>query len=163
VRAYTDIRHELEQAAGSINGKYAEVDWVPLRYLNRVVDRGMLMAMFRLARIGLVTPVRDGMNLVAKEYVAAQDPTDPGVLVLSTMAGAADELADAVLVNPHDIDAVAAGIDRALRMPLEERRTRHAAMLEVLRRNDIVAWRERFVDALKDASASPVAARLRRS
>jgi trehalose 6-phosphate synthase len=154
VRAYTDIRHELEQAAGSINGKFADVDWVPLRYLNRVVDRGMLMALFRLARIGLVTPIRDGMNLVAKEYVAAQDPADPGVLVLSTMAGAADELADAVLVNPHDIDAVAAGIDRALRMPLEERRARHAAMIEVLRRNDIGAWRERFVDALR-AAATP--------
>jgi trehalose 6-phosphate synthase len=149
VRAYTEIRHELERAAGNINGKYAEIDWVPLRYLNRVVDRGTLMAMFRLARIGLVTPVRDGMNLVAKEYVAAQDPADPGVLVLSTMAGAAEELADAVLVNPHDIDAVAAGVDRALRMPLEERRTRHAALLEVLRRNDIGAWRARFVAALE--------------
>jgi trehalose 6-phosphate synthase len=149
VRAYTEIRHELERAAGSINGKYAEVDWVALRYLNRVVDRGPLMATFRLARIGLVTPVRDGMNLVAKEYVAAQDPADPGVLVLSTMAGAAEELADAVLVNPHDIDAVAAGVDRALRMPLEERRARHAALLDVLRRNDIGAWRARFIATLE--------------
>jgi trehalose 6-phosphate synthase len=163
VRAYTDIRHELEQAAGRINGKYAEVDWVPLRYLNRVVERGMLMAMLRLARIGLVTPIRDGMNLVAKEYVAAQDPSDPGVLVLSTLAGAADELKDAVLVNPHDIDAVAAGVDRALRMPLEERRTRHAAMLEVLRRNDIAAWRDRFVGALTTAATPAILPAFRRS
>jgi trehalose 6-phosphate synthase len=148
VRAYTEIRHELERAAGSINGKYGEIDWVPLRYLNRVVDRGTLMAMFRLARIGLVTPLRDGMNLVAKEYVAAQDPADPGVLVLSTMAGAAEELADAVLVNPHDVDAVADGIHQGLRMPLEERRARHTAMLRVLRDNDIAAWRNRFVGAL---------------
>lgn len=148
VRAYTEIRHELEQAAGSINGRYAEIDWVPLRYLNRVVDRGTLMATFRLARIGLVTPLRDGMNLVAKEYVAAQDPADPGVLVLSTMAGAAAELVDAVLVNPHDIDAVAEGIHRGLKMPLEERRARHAAMLRVLRVNDINSWRDRFLDAL---------------
>jgi trehalose 6-phosphate synthase len=148
VRAYTEIRHELERAAGNINGKYAEIDWVPLRYLNRVVDRGTLMATFRLARIGLVTPLRDGMNLVAKEYVAAQDPADPGVLVLSTMAGAAEELGDAVLVNPHDIDAVADGIHRGLQMPLEERRTRHAAMLRVLRANDIYAWRDGFLDAL---------------
>jgi trehalose 6-phosphate synthase len=148
VRAYTEIRHELERAAGNINGKYGEIDWVPLRYLNRVIDRGTLMATFRLARIGLVTPLRDGMNLVAKEYVAAQDPADPGVLVLSTMAGAAEELGDAVLVNPHDVDAVADGIHQGLRMPLEERRARHAAMLRVLRDNDIGAWRDRFVGAL---------------
>jgi trehalose 6-phosphate synthase len=148
VHAYTDIRHELERAAGHINGKFAEFDWVPLRYLNRVVDRGTLMAMFRLARIGIVTPIRDGMNLVAKEYVAAQDPADPGVLVLSTMAGAAEELAAAILVNPHDIDAVADGIHRGLGMPLEERRNRHQAMLRALRRNDIDAWRTRFIDTL---------------
>jgi trehalose 6-phosphate synthase len=149
VRAYTDIRHELERSAGHINGKFAEVDWVPLRYLNRALDRRTLMAMFRLARIGLVTPVRDGMNLVAKEYVAAQDPADPGVLVLSTMAGASEELADAVLVNPHDIDAVADGIVRGLSMPLDERRVRHAAMMSVLARNDIGEWRTRFVAALE--------------
>ena len=153
VRAYTEIRHELERAAGSINGRYAEIDWVPLRYLNRVVDRGTLMATFRLARIGLVTPLRDGMNLVAKEYVAAQDPADPGVLVLSTMAGAAEELTDAILVNPHDIDAVADGIHRGLEMPLEERRARHSAMLRVLQANDVFAWRDRFLDALAGRAA----------
>jgi trehalose 6-phosphate synthase len=138
--------------SGHINGRFAEVDWVPLRYLNRAVDRRALMAILRLARIGLVTPVRDGMNLVAKEFVAAQDPADPGVLVLSTMAGAAEELKDAVLVNPHDVDDVAEGIRRGLVMPLDERRARHAAMLEVLRRNDIRAWRERFVAALQAAA-----------
>jgi trehalose 6-phosphate synthase len=158
VRAYTEIRHELERAAGHINGKFAEVDWVPLRYLNRTLDRRTLMAMFRLARIGLVTPMRDGMNLVAKEYVAAQDPDDPGVLVLSTMAGAAEELADAVLVNPHDVDAVADGIHRGLEMPLEERRERHAAMMQVLTRNDIGAWRRRFVEALEEVAAAKSAA-----
>jgi trehalose 6-phosphate synthase len=163
VRAYTEIRHELERAAGSINGRYAEIDWVPLRYLNRVVDRGTLMATFRLARIGLVTPLRDGMNLVAKEYVAAQDPADPGVLVLSTMAGAAEELVDAVLVNPHDIDAVADGIHRALRMPLEERRARHAAMLRVLRANDIYAWRDRFLEALGATARAAERERSRRT
>lgn len=162
VRAYTEIRHELERAAGSINGRYAEMDWVPLRYLNRVVDRGTLMATFRLARIGLVTPLRDGMNLVAKEYVAAQDPADPGVLVLSTMAGAAEELTDAILVNPHDIDAVADGIHRGLQMPLEERRARHAAMLRVLRDNDVFAWRDRFLAALAAAGRSPTPGRTAR-
>ena len=152
IRAYAEIRRELERVSGHINGRFAEVDWVPLRYLNRAVDRRALMAILRLARIGLVTPVRDGMNLVAKEFVAAQDPTDPGVLVLSTMAGAAEELKDAVLVNPHDVDDVAEGIHRGLVMPLDERRARHAAMLEVLRRNDIRAWRERFVAALEAAA-----------
>jgi trehalose 6-phosphate synthase len=156
IRAYAEIRRELERVSGHINGRFAEVDWVPLRYLNRAVDRGALMAMLRLARIGLVTPVRDGMNLVAKEYVAAQDPADPGVLVLSMMTGAAEELKDAVLVNPHDCDAVAEGILLGLRMPLEERRNRHAAMLEVLRRNDITAWRERFVAALQGVARSGV-------
>jgi trehalose 6-phosphate synthase len=112
------------------------------------------MAMFRLARVGLVTPMRDGMNLVAKEYVAAQDPEDPGVLVLSTMAGAAEELADAVLVNPYDIDAVADGIHQGLTMPLAERRERYAAMMSVLERNDIAAWRRRFMAALEAVAES---------
>jgi trehalose 6-phosphate synthase len=154
VRAYAEIRHELEQAAGYINGKFAETDWVPLRYLNRSVERGTLMAMFRLARVGLVTPLRDGMNLVAKEYVAAQDPADPGVLVLSTMAGAAEELRDAVLVNPHDIDAVAEGLRRGLTMPIEERRARHAAMLGTLSSSDVGVWRTRFIAALARTRAA---------
>ncbi|HVY65498.1 MAG TPA: trehalose-6-phosphate synthase [Gammaproteobacteria bacterium] len=157
VRAYTEIRHELERLAGHINGRFAEVDWVPLRYLNRAIERGVLLAMFRLARVGLVTPFRDGMNLVAKEYVAAQDPADPGVLVLSTMAGAAEELRDAVLVNPFDTRAVSEGIRRGLTMSRDERRARHAALLDVLRRNDIDAWRERFVAALRRRPATGVA------
>jgi trehalose 6-phosphate synthase len=130
---------------------------VPLRYLNRAIERGVLLAMFRLARVGLVTPFRDGMNLVAKEYVAAQDPADPGVLVLSTMAGAAEELRDAVLVNPFDTRAVSEGIRRGLTMSRDERRARHAALLDVLRRNDIDAWRERFVAALRRRPATGVA------
>lgn len=161
VPVYTEIRHELERSAGHINGRFAEADWMPLRYLNRAVERGTLMALFRLARIGLVTPIRDGMNLVAKEYVAAQDPADPGVLVLSTMAGAAAELEDSVLVNPHDIEAMAEGIYRGLRMPLEERRTRHAAMMRALSRNDIDVWRRRFVEALAASKGSGAAAERR--
>ena len=148
VRAYDDIRSALERAAGQINGRFAEVDWVPIRYLNKGYDRATLMGFFGLAAVGLVTPVRDGMNLVAKEFVAAQDPEDPGVLVLSTLAGAAAELQDAVLVNPYDVDGVADGIQRALTMPLEERIERNNAMLEILSRNDITAWRRRFVAAL---------------
>ena len=150
VRAYDEIRAELEQTSGHINGRFAETDWVPIRYLNKGVARKPLMGLFREADVGLVTPVRDGMNLVAKEFVAAQDPDDPGMLVLSSLAGAAAELTDAVIVNPHDLDDVADGIATAINMPLEERRKRHAAMMEVLRRNDITAWRTRFVDALLD-------------
>ncbi len=153
VETYMAIRTNLEQAAGNINGRFAEVDWVPIRYSNRAIDPSMLMALFRIARAGLVTPIRDGMNLVAKEYVASQDPNDPGVLVLSKLAGAAIELADTVLVNPFDREGVAEGLHRAIEMPLAERRERHSAMMSVLRRNDIHAWCRRFVEALEGVAA----------
>lgn len=152
VRAYADIRHRLEQSAGRINGKFADIDWVPIRYLNRAFDRPTLMGFFREATVGLVTPLRDGMNLVAQEFVACQDPENPGALVLSTMAGTAHQLTDALLVNPHDIDGVADSIHKALTMPAGERRERHKGMLDALRKNDITAWRTRFVDALVKAS-----------
>jgi trehalose 6-phosphate synthase len=149
VRTYDDIRSELEQVSGRINGRFAETDWVPIRYLNKGVARGPLMGMFRIASIGLVTPVRDGMNLVAKEFVAAQDAEDPGMLVLSSLAGAAAELTEAVIVNPHDLNDVADGIATAINMSLAERKERHTAMLATLRKNDITAWRTRFVEALQ--------------
>jgi trehalose 6-phosphate synthase len=148
VRAYDDIRASLEQTSGEINGRFATLDWVPIKYINRGTNRKTLMGLFRLAKVGLVTPIRDGMNLVAKEFVAAQDPENPGMLVLSTLAGASHELKDAVLVNPYDVDDVADGINRALTMSLDERRYRHGEMMTVLRKNDIVAWRDRFIDAL---------------
>ena len=154
VRAYDEIRSELEQTSGHINGRFAESDWVPIRYLNKGVARKPLMGFFRNAAVALVTPVRDGMNLVAKEYVAAQNPDDPGMLVLSSLAGAAQELTDAIIVNPHDRDDVADGIARASNMSLDERKERHASMLEVLRKNDITAWRRRFVNALTRKKAS---------
>ncbi len=149
VRAYQDIRHELERSAGHINGRFSEPDWTPIRYINRGISRKMLMGYFRVAKIGLVTPIRDGMNLVAKEFVAAQDPEDPGVLVLSRLAGAAAEFGEsALLVNPFDTIGVADAILKAAEMPLAERRERHAAMMQALRGNDIHAWRKRFMDAL---------------
>jgi trehalose 6-phosphate synthase len=148
VRAYDDIRHKLEQATGRINGKFADIDWVPIRYLNRAFDRSTLMGFYRQATVGLVTPLRDGMNLVAKEFLASQDPDHPGVLVLSTLAGAAHELTEAVLINPYDIDGVADSIHTALSMPLGERKERHQTLIATLRRNDITAWRTRFMDAL---------------
>jgi len=153
VRAYDDIRHTLEQATGQINGEFADIDWIPIRYLNRAFDRPTLMEFFHEASVGLVTPVRDGMNLVAKEFVASQNPENPGVLVLSRLAGVAHELTDAVLVNPYDIDGVADGIQKALTMPVGERKERHAGMIAVLKRNDITAWRTRFVAALMQAHA----------
>ncbi len=103
------------------------------------------MPLYAEAQIGLVTPLRDGMNLVAKEYAAAQDPEDPGVLVLSQFAGAASELDAALLVNPYDEAGVAAALDRGLAMPREERCERQAAMLNVMRRNNLDTWRDRFV------------------
>jgi trehalose 6-phosphate synthase len=144
IQTYREIRHELEAEAGRINGRFAEVDWVPLRYLNRGFPRNVLMPLYAEAQVGLVTPLRDGMNLVAKEYVAAQDPGDPGVLVLSQFAGAAVELDAALLINPYDQAGIAAALDRALSMPVQERQERHAAMLRVMRENSLERWRDRF-------------------
>lgn len=155
VKQYRDLRVQLERAAGHINGRFAEFDWNPIRYLNKSFSRSSLAGFYRMARIGLVTPLRDGMNLVAKEYVASQDPEDPGVLVLSRFAGAALELDAALIVNPYDVEGVAGALQKALQMPLDERRERHAAMMDVLRTNDISAWRRRFVEALRDAPYGP--------
>jgi len=155
VPEYIEIRRELESVAGHINGAFAEFDWVPIRYLNKSFSRRNLLGFYRIARIGLVTPLRDGMNLVAKEYVAAQDPEDPGVLVLSRFAGAAPELqCGALIVNPYDIEGVAEAMQRGLTMPLEERQERYQAMMEVLRHRDIEYWRARFTDALESAPYS---------
>jgi trehalose 6-phosphate synthase len=144
IETYQRIRRELEGEAGRINGRFAEVDWVPLRYLNRSFARNVLMPLYAEAQACLVTPLRDGMNLVAKEYVAAQDPEDPGVLILSEFAGAARELDAALLVNPYDEAGMARAMDRALSMPVEERQERHQAMLTVMRTNSLEQWRDRF-------------------
>lgn len=154
VRAYAEIRQSLEQAAGRTNGRFADTDWTPIRYLNRNFPHATLMGLLRAAKVGLVTPLRDGMNLVAKEFVAAQDPTDPGVLILSNLAGAARELNSSLLVNPYDSRAVGHAIQAALSMTLQERRERHAAMMQVLKRNDISAWTRRFLDALEQSQTS---------
>jgi trehalose 6-phosphate synthase len=157
VLAYAEIRRQLEQAAGRTNGRFADTDWTPIRYLNRNFPHDTLMGFLRAAHVGLVTPLRDGMNLVAKEYLAAQDPNDPGVLVLSNLAGAARELTAAVQINPYDPRAVGHAIQTALTMSLSERRDRHASLLEILRKNDIAKWTERFLQALKQPSeAEPV-------
>ncbi|HZT47788.1 MAG TPA: trehalose-6-phosphate synthase [Hyphomicrobiaceae bacterium] len=149
VEAYSDIRHQLEMLAGSINGRHGELDWVPIHYIHRATPRRRLPAIYRSARIGMVTPLRDGMNLVAKEYIASQDPDDPGALILSRFAGAAEELTDALIVNPYNVEEMANVIRTALEMSLEERRSRHAALMEVLRRNDVTAWSQSFLARLE--------------
>ncbi|NDV00437.1 alpha,alpha-trehalose-phosphate synthase (UDP-forming) [Pseudoroseicyclus tamaricis] len=142
VAAYAEIRDELESLSGKINGAHTELDWTPIRYIHRPVPRDTLAALYRVSRIGLVTPLADGMNLVAKEYVAAQDPEDPGVLVLSRTAGAAEQMEEALLINPYDADDIARAIARGLAMPLEERRERHKALLEGVMRDNVSAWCE---------------------
>jgi trehalose 6-phosphate synthase len=152
LRSYADIRRQLEQAAGRTNGRLADTDWTPIRYLNRNFPHEDLMGFLRYAHVGLVTPVRDGMNLVAKEYVAAQDPEDPGMLVLSSLAGAAVELTDALIVNPNDIRGVAEAIQVALTLPRAERCDRHQRMLATLRKNDIHSWHSRFLRRLESSA-----------
>jgi trehalose 6-phosphate synthase len=148
---YRRLQSDLAALVGEINGRHAEVDWTPIRYLNRGFGQSILAGFYRTARVGLVTPLHDGMNLVAKEYVAAQDPADPGVLVLSQFAGAAKQLEAAVLVNPHDIEAMARAINVALTMPLEERRERWTAMMKVLEASSLTHWFGSYVAALKAA------------
>ncbi|WP_102227172.1 alpha,alpha-trehalose-phosphate synthase (UDP-forming) [Acidimangrovimonas sediminis] len=161
VEAYRQIRAELEEISGMVNGKHAELDWTPIRYIHRPVPREQLAPLFRMARVGLVTSLADGMNLVAKEYVAAQDRADPGVLVLSRLAGVAEEMQDALLVNPYNIDDCARAIDTALKMPLAERIRRNESCLAVVERTRISTWTSQFLEALstvplKAGSGRPV-------
>lgn len=149
VESYQKIRTELEQKTGQINGARSEVDLVPIRYVNHGYSHAELYGFFRASKIGLVTPLRDGMNLVAKEYVAAQDPDDPGVLILSRFAGAAHQLGDAVLVNPHSPDDLSHAIRVALDMPLEERKARYLAMIDTIRDDNVQDWTKRFCEDLK--------------
>lgn len=151
VAEYRALRRELEESAGAINGRYAEFDWVPLRYLNKPFPRPTLAAIYRTAKLGLVTPLRDGMNLVAKEYVAAQDPHDPGVLVLSRFAGAADELSGALIVNPYDVEGMAEAFDLALRMPHEERVARWTENMDKVKARTIHDWCDGFLADLDKA------------
>ena len=150
VNSYQTLRKELDRRAGDINGEFSDFDWVPLRYMTHPVKRTAIAGFYRRANIGLVTPLRDGMNLVAKEYVAAQHEDDPGVLVLSRFAGAAEELTEALIVNPFDADEVAAAVHQGLVMPLEERRERHAALLAKVRHTTAQRYCETFIGYLRD-------------
>jgi trehalose 6-phosphate synthase len=161
IEAYGNLQSELAKLVSDVNGRHGEVDWTPIRYLNKGFSQTVLAGLYRAAQVGVVTPLHDGMNLVAKEYVAAQNPADPGVLVLSKFAGAANELDTALLVNPHDIDGMARTIATAFSMPLAERRMRWEAMMARLRASTIQGWFADFLDALRQtrsegcASAPP--------
>ncbi len=151
IEAYGNLQGEVAKLVSDVNGIHGEVDWTPIRYLNKGYGQAVLAGLYRTAQVGVVTPLQDGMNLVAKEYVAAQNPADPGVLVLSKFAGAANELDTALLVNPHDIDAMAQTIATAISMPLTERRMRWEAMMTKLQGHTIQQWFGDFIDALQDS------------
>lgn len=152
---YRGLRRELDRAVGDVNGRYSEADWTPIRHITRAVRRSTLAGFYRLARLGVVTPLRDGMNLVAKEFIAAQNPADPGVLVLSRFAGAAEELTDALIVNPFDVEAVADCLHQGLTMPLDERQARHKSLLARIRVSSARQFCQTFLTALRaDPNAS---------
>lgn len=151
VEEYRLLRRQLDETIGRINGAFAEYDWTPIRYLTRPVQRSVLAGFYRLADVALVTPLRDGMNLVAKEYVAAQDPENPGVLVLSHLAGAAPELEEALLVNPHDADEIADALHRALVMEQEERRRRWTVLNMEVRNTTAGSWAHDFLSLLHES------------
>jgi len=153
IDAYRRLQADLAALVGEINGRHGDIDWVPIRYVTRGFAQSTLAGLYRTAQIGLVTPLFDGMNLVAKEYVAAQNPLDPGVLVLSEFAGAAAQLDAALLVNPHDIDEMAATIVKALNMSAEERRERWQSMMTTIENSDINSWYANFMAALAATSS----------
>ena len=151
IEAYGKLQADVARLVTDVNGRHGEVDWTPIRYLNKGFGQAVLAGLYRTAQVGVVTPLQDGMNLVAKEYVAAQNPENPGVLVLSKYAGAANELDAALLVNPHDIDGMAHAIATALSMPLTERRMRWETMMTRLRGHTIQQWSADFIDALQES------------
>jgi trehalose 6-phosphate synthase len=157
VAQYRSLRRELDELAGRINGEHAEFDWAPLRYLTRSVRRDVLAGFCRIAAVGLVTPLRDGMNLVAKEYVAAQDPENPGALVLSRFAGAADEMDGAIVINPHDPDETAEALHAALMASADERRMRWRWMWQAVNRHTAAGWARSFLAELEGEPATRAA------
>jgi trehalose 6-phosphate synthase len=151
---YEQINQQVAETAGRINGASGEPSWTPIRYLNKAYPRDVLAGLYRAARVGLVTPIRDGMNLVAKEFVAAQDPDNPGVLVLSRFAGAARQLTSAVIINPYDRAGMVRAIEAALSMPLQERQERWSGMMSSTTRQDVHWWVDRFYAQLSKVPAS---------
>ena len=154
IKEYQETSDTLDAMCGRVMGRFAEPDWQPLTYVKRAYGQASLAALYRLAKVGLVTPLRDGMNLVAHEYVASQNPEDPGVLVLSRFAGAAEIFEDAILVNPFDTDEIAEALRMALDMPLEERIARWQTLIAAAREHNIDNWARNFLDRLVPASTT---------
>ena len=146
---YDNQRRTLEGIVGRINGTFGDADWVPVRNLYRAYGQEQLTHLFRVASVAVVTPLRDGMNLIAKEFVAAQDGNDPGVLVLSKLAGAAGELTGALITNPFHVEQVARDLDRALSMSLVERQSRHASLFDRVGSMTSSRWARRFLEVLE--------------
>lgn len=155
VEAYQDLRMRLDALTGRINAEYANISWTPIRYVNRSYGRDALTGIYRASQIALVTPLRDGMNLVCKEYVACQNPNDPGVLILSRFAGAARQMKEALIVNPYSREDVSDAIKRALLMPLPERIRRWETLMQGVANEDVSSWRNAFVKALEDSPERP--------
>lgn len=152
VADYRDLHEQLLADAGRINGDFGTLEWSPLRYRSQSMPRDVLAGVYRAAHAAIVTPLRDGMNLVAKEYVAAQDPEDPGVLILSRFAGAATQMREALIVNPYSREDMADAIRRAIDMPRSERIARWKALHADVLRNDVTAWRDAFLGDLMGSS-----------
>ncbi|MGK2923024.1 MAG: alpha,alpha-trehalose-phosphate synthase (UDP-forming) [Methyloceanibacter sp.] len=153
---YQEIREDVERLVGRINGLFGDLRWTPVTYIHHGVPQDILTRLYREAAVGLVTPLRDGMNLVAKEYIAAQAPQDPGVLVLSRFAGAAEQLREALLINPHDINEMARALDRALTMPRQERWARHNRLWQRIETYDLANWRDSFIQSFAESDTDPV-------
>ncbi len=150
VDQYNQLKQQIDEAVGRINGKYNTLRWTPIHYFYRALPFHTLAAVYYMADVALVTPFRDGMNLIAKEYIASKtDQT--GVLILSEMAGAAKELIEAVQVNPDDIHDIVRALHKALTMPQQEQIARNAAMQQTLKRYNVTRWSEVFMTRLQEA------------
>jgi trehalose 6-phosphate synthase/phosphatase len=155
VNEYRELKREIDELVGRVNGRFATADWSPIRYLYRSFPPNGCRRSTATPTSALLTPLRDGMNLVAKEFVACQIG-DPGVLVLSRLAGAADTMREALLVNPYDLDGTADALHRALTMDEAERSSRMAALRRRERRDDLDAWTSSFIAAASRARAALV-------
>jgi trehalose 6-phosphate synthase/phosphatase len=161
VETYAGLKKNVDELVGKINGEFGTVGWVPIWYLYRSLPFRTLAAFYKLADVALVTPLRDGMNLIAKEFCATKTES-PGVLILSELAGAAQELSEALLVNPNNKEEIAAALNEALAMPEDERRRRAEPMRSRLRRYDVARWAEDFLGELSEAKKSQVKLAARR-
>ena len=155
ITEYMNQKRQVEMIVGEINGRFADADWTPISYLYRSFDQESLVGFYRAADVCFVSPLRDGMNLVAKEYVASQGDT-PGVLVLSRFCGAAEYLRGAIIINPYDLDGTARALKVALEMPPSEKKRRWASLMETVEKHSAKRWRDSFLDDLiSRRSSSP--------